>query len=164
MISCFSYSVLFCLTVEVDPDLDKESQEYLEALEQVTEELEQCVNLCKSHIMIVTCFDIGITDTPDGAREVEVWREAFQGTEGSEAGSSDMKKKRDKSSWEVKEERWRLKSNNECCKRKKQLRNGNVRKSFGASMWPELYKDRSGINYCFYQREVKKFNTNPYVN
>uniref|UniRef100_A0A663LZ45 Kinesin family member 26A n=1 Tax=Athene cunicularia TaxID=194338 RepID=A0A663LZ45_ATHCN len=47
---------------EVDPDLDKESQEYLEALEQVTEELEQCVNLCKSHIMIVTCFDIGITD------------------------------------------------------------------------------------------------------
>uniref|UniRef100_A0A8C3P5H2 Kinesin family member 26A n=1 Tax=Cyanoderma ruficeps TaxID=181631 RepID=A0A8C3P5H2_9PASS len=57
---------------EVDPDLDKESQEYLEALEQVTEELEQCVNLCKSHIMIVTCFDIGITDTPDGVREVEV--------------------------------------------------------------------------------------------
>ncbi|XP_065695163.1 kinesin-like protein KIF26A isoform X2 [Patagioenas fasciata] len=57
---------------EVDPDLDKESQEYLEALEQVTEELEQCVNLCKSHIMIVTCFDIGITDAQDGAREVEV--------------------------------------------------------------------------------------------
>lgn len=70
--SCFSYSVLFCLTVEVDPDLDKESQEYLEALEQVTEELEQCVNLCKSHIMIVTCFDIGITDAQDGVREVEV--------------------------------------------------------------------------------------------
>ncbi|KFQ98974.1 Kinesin-like KIF26A, partial [Nipponia nippon] len=57
---------------EVDPDLDKESQEYLEALEQVTEELEQCVNLCKSHIMIVTCFDIGITDGQDGVREVEV--------------------------------------------------------------------------------------------
>ncbi|XP_030308439.1 kinesin-like protein KIF26A [Calypte anna] len=57
---------------EVDPDLDKESQEYLEALEQVTEELEQCVNLCKSHIMIVTCFDIGITDAQDGVREVEV--------------------------------------------------------------------------------------------
>ncbi|KFO56179.1 Kinesin-like KIF26A, partial [Corvus brachyrhynchos] len=57
---------------EVDPDLDKESQEYLEALEQVTEELEQCVNLCKSHIMIVTCFDIGITDVQDGVREVEV--------------------------------------------------------------------------------------------
>uniref|UniRef100_A0A672UFQ9 Kinesin family member 26A n=2 Tax=Strigops habroptila TaxID=2489341 RepID=A0A672UFQ9_STRHB len=57
---------------EVDPDLDKESQEYLEALEQVTEELEQCVNLCKSHIMIVTCFDIGVTDAQDGVREVEV--------------------------------------------------------------------------------------------
>ncbi|NXE22196.1 KI26A protein, partial [Ardeotis kori] len=57
---------------EVDPDLDKESQEYLEALEQVTEELEQCVNLCKSRIMIVTCFDIGVTDAQDGVREVEV--------------------------------------------------------------------------------------------
>ncbi|XP_074852506.1 kinesin-like protein KIF26A [Carettochelys insculpta] len=58
---------------EVDPHLDKESQEYLEALEQVTEELEQCVNLCKSHVMIVTCFDIGmISDAQDGAREVEV--------------------------------------------------------------------------------------------
>ncbi|XP_062974190.1 kinesin-like protein KIF26A [Elgaria multicarinata webbii] len=58
---------------EVDPDLDKESQDYLEALEQATDELEQCVNLCKSHVMIVTCFDIGvICDTQDGAREVEV--------------------------------------------------------------------------------------------
>ncbi|XP_075782579.1 kinesin-like protein KIF26A isoform X2 [Pelodiscus sinensis] len=58
---------------EVDPHLDKESQEYLEALEQVTEELEQCVNLCKSHVMIVTCFDIGvIPDVQDGVREVEV--------------------------------------------------------------------------------------------
>ncbi|KAL8168891.1 UNVERIFIED_CONTAM: Kinesin-like protein kif26a [Gekko kuhli] len=58
---------------EVDPDLDKESQDYLEALELVTDELEQCVNLCKSHVMIVTCFDIGVTsDTQEGAREVEV--------------------------------------------------------------------------------------------
>ncbi|XP_066485563.1 kinesin-like protein KIF26A [Tiliqua scincoides] len=58
---------------EVDPDLDKESQDYLEALEQVTDELEQCVNVCKSHVMIVTCFDIGvIADAQDGAREVEV--------------------------------------------------------------------------------------------
>ncbi|XP_007440843.1 kinesin-like protein KIF26A, partial [Python bivittatus] len=58
---------------EVDPDLDKESQDYLEALEQVTDELEQCVNLCKSHVMIVTCFDIGvINDVQDGAQEVEV--------------------------------------------------------------------------------------------
>ncbi|XP_077179925.1 kinesin-like protein KIF26A isoform X3 [Paroedura picta] len=58
---------------EVDPDLDKESQDYLEALELVTDELEQCVNLCKSHVMIVTCFDIGVAaDTQEGAREVEV--------------------------------------------------------------------------------------------
>ncbi|XP_044292893.1 kinesin-like protein KIF26A isoform X1 [Varanus komodoensis] len=58
---------------EVDPELDKESQDYLEALEQVTDELEQCVNLCKSRVMIVTCFDIGVVcDTLDGAREVEV--------------------------------------------------------------------------------------------
>ncbi|XP_039199266.1 kinesin-like protein KIF26A isoform X2 [Crotalus tigris] len=58
---------------EVDPDLDKESQDYLEALEQVTSELEQCVNLCKSHVMIVTCFDIGvISDIQDGAQEVEI--------------------------------------------------------------------------------------------
>ncbi|XP_060117566.1 kinesin-like protein KIF26A [Heteronotia binoei] len=58
---------------EVDPDIDKESQDYLEALELVTDELEQCVNLCKSHVMIVTCFDIGVTsDAQEGAREVEV--------------------------------------------------------------------------------------------
>ncbi|XP_030070232.1 kinesin-like protein KIF26A isoform X2 [Microcaecilia unicolor] len=58
---------------EVTPELDKESEEYLEALEQVTEELEQCVNLCKSHIMMVTCFDIGmICDVHEGVREVEV--------------------------------------------------------------------------------------------
>ncbi|KAM4663497.1 kinesin-like protein KIF26A [Discoglossus pictus] len=58
---------------EVDPDLDMESEEYLEALEQVTEELELCVNVCKSHVMMVTCFDIGqISDQQDGGREVEV--------------------------------------------------------------------------------------------
>ncbi|XP_075699977.1 kinesin-like protein KIF26A isoform X3 [Rhinoderma darwinii] len=58
---------------EVDPDLDRESQEYLEALEQVTEDLELCVNICKSHVMMVTCFDIGmIADQQDGGREVEV--------------------------------------------------------------------------------------------
>ncbi|XP_029453918.1 kinesin-like protein KIF26A isoform X2 [Rhinatrema bivittatum] len=58
---------------EVDPDLDKESQEYLEALERVTQELEKCVDLCKSHIMMVTCFDIGVTcDVHEGVREVEV--------------------------------------------------------------------------------------------
>uniref|UniRef100_F6UVS3 Kinesin family member 26A n=1 Tax=Monodelphis domestica TaxID=13616 RepID=F6UVS3_MONDO len=53
---------------EVDPELDKESEEYLEALEQATEDLEQCVNLCKAHVMIVTCFDIGVSDV----QEVEV--------------------------------------------------------------------------------------------
>ncbi|XP_056401535.1 kinesin-like protein KIF26A isoform X2 [Hyla sarda] len=58
---------------ELDPDLDRESQEYLEALEQVTEDLELCVNICKSHVMMVTCFDIGmIADQQDCGREVEV--------------------------------------------------------------------------------------------
>ncbi|KAJ8399158.1 hypothetical protein AAFF_G00415370 [Aldrovandia affinis] len=58
---------------EVDQDLDKESQEYLEALEQATDELEYCVNLCKSRVMMVTCFDIGVaSDVQDGPREVEV--------------------------------------------------------------------------------------------
>ncbi|KAM9294097.1 kinesin-like protein KIF26A [Gastrophryne carolinensis] len=58
---------------DVDPDLDKESQEYLEALELATEDLELCVNVCKSHVMMVTCFDIGtIADQQDGGKEVEV--------------------------------------------------------------------------------------------
>nr|XP_046147055.1 kinesin-like protein KIF26A isoform X3 [Oncorhynchus gorbuscha] len=48
---------------EVDPDLDKESQEYLDALEQATGELEYCVNLCKSHVMMETCFDIVVSAT-----------------------------------------------------------------------------------------------------
>lgn len=57
----------------MDPGLEEESQEYLEALEQVTEDLELCVNVCKSHVMMVTCFDIGmITDQQDGGKEVEV--------------------------------------------------------------------------------------------
>uniref|UniRef100_A0A4W6F5I6 Kinesin family member 26A n=1 Tax=Lates calcarifer TaxID=8187 RepID=A0A4W6F5I6_LATCA len=59
---------------EVDPNLDKESPEYLEALAQVTEELEFCVNLCKSRVMMVTCFDISMptSGTQEGLREVEV--------------------------------------------------------------------------------------------
>ncbi|XP_017555258.1 kinesin-like protein KIF26A isoform X3 [Pygocentrus nattereri] len=58
---------------DVDQDLDQESQEYLEALEQATGELEYCVNLCKSRIMIVTCFDIRVaSDIQEGPREVEV--------------------------------------------------------------------------------------------
>ncbi|XP_023141706.2 kinesin-like protein KIF26A isoform X2 [Amphiprion ocellaris] len=59
---------------EVDQNLDKESPEYLEALAQATEELEFCVNLCKSHVMMVTCFDISMSasGTQEGLREVEV--------------------------------------------------------------------------------------------
>uniref|UniRef100_A0A3B1KDB4 Kinesin family member 26A n=1 Tax=Astyanax mexicanus TaxID=7994 RepID=A0A3B1KDB4_ASTMX len=58
---------------DVDQDLDPESQEYLEALEQATSELEYCVNLCKSRVMMVTCFDIRVaSDIQEGAREVEV--------------------------------------------------------------------------------------------
>ncbi|KAL0170464.1 hypothetical protein M9458_035060, partial [Cirrhinus mrigala] len=55
---------------EVDQDLDQESQEYLEALEQATAELEYCVNLCKSRVMMVTCFDIRVaSDVQEGPRE-----------------------------------------------------------------------------------------------
>uniref|UniRef100_A0A3B4YQ20 Kinesin family member 26A n=1 Tax=Seriola lalandi dorsalis TaxID=1841481 RepID=A0A3B4YQ20_SERLL len=59
---------------EVDQNLDKESPEYLEALAQATEELEFCVNLCKSRVMMVTCFDISMPTpgTQEGLREVEV--------------------------------------------------------------------------------------------
>lgn len=61
----------------MDQSLDKESSEYLEALAQATEELEFCVNLCKSHVMMVTCFDISTATpgAPEGRREVEVWRQ-----------------------------------------------------------------------------------------
>ncbi|XP_037605821.1 kinesin-like protein KIF26A isoform X1 [Sebastes umbrosus] len=62
---------------DVDQDLDRESQEYLEALAQATAELEYCVNLCKSRVMMETCFDIAVTTTAAGAtqggqQEVEV--------------------------------------------------------------------------------------------
>uniref|UniRef100_A0A3Q3VIW8 Kinesin motor domain-containing protein n=1 Tax=Mola mola TaxID=94237 RepID=A0A3Q3VIW8_MOLML len=59
---------------EVDQHLEKDSPEYLEALVQATEELEFCVNLCKSHVMMVTCFDISIPtpEAQEGRREVEV--------------------------------------------------------------------------------------------
>ncbi|XP_068568937.1 kinesin-like protein KIF26A isoform X2 [Cebidichthys violaceus] len=59
---------------EVDQNLDKESPEYLEALAQATEELEFCVNLCKSRVMMVTCFDISMPKSgpQEGLREVEV--------------------------------------------------------------------------------------------
>ncbi|XP_065819642.1 kinesin-like protein KIF26A [Labrus bergylta] len=61
---------------DVDQDLDPESQEYLEALAQVTAELEDCVNLCKSRVMMETCFDIAVAPanaaTQGGQQEVEV--------------------------------------------------------------------------------------------
>ncbi|KAM6991753.1 kinesin-like protein KIF26A [Tautogolabrus adspersus] len=61
---------------DVDQDQDPESQEYLEALAQVTAELEYCVNLCKSRVMMETCFDIAVASadaaTQGGQQEVEV--------------------------------------------------------------------------------------------
>ncbi|XP_068194463.1 kinesin-like protein KIF26A isoform X3 [Antennarius striatus] len=59
---------------EVDQSLDKESPEYLEALAQATEELEFCVNLCKSRVMMVTCFDISMptSGAQEGRHKVEV--------------------------------------------------------------------------------------------
>lgn len=62
--------------VDVDQDLDQDSQEYLEALAQATAELECCVNLCKSRVMMETCFDIAVMTaaptTQGGQQEVEV--------------------------------------------------------------------------------------------
>ncbi|KAK2497840.1 hypothetical protein MC885_006943 [Smutsia gigantea] len=59
---------------EVDPELEPESAEYLEALEHATVALEQCVNLCKAHVMMVTCFDISVTSPTAalGLQEVDV--------------------------------------------------------------------------------------------
>ncbi|KAB5540117.1 hypothetical protein PHYPO_G00097640 [Pangasianodon hypophthalmus] len=55
---------------DVDPDLDPESQDYLEALVQATGDLEFCVNLCKSRVMMETCFDILAPTSP--GQELEV--------------------------------------------------------------------------------------------
>ncbi|MXQ87439.1 hypothetical protein E5288_WYG000107 [Bos mutus] len=59
---------------EVDPGLEPESAEYLVALEHATAALEQCVNLCKAHVMMVTCFDISAAApaTAPGPQEVDV--------------------------------------------------------------------------------------------
>ncbi|XP_016372165.1 kinesin-like protein KIF26A [Sinocyclocheilus rhinocerous] len=58
----------------VDPDLDQESQDYLEALAQATGDLEFCVNLCKSRVMMETCFDIAVPaiQGQSGQQEMEV--------------------------------------------------------------------------------------------
>ncbi|KAM6915499.1 kinesin-like protein KIF26A [Xenentodon cancila] len=55
---------------DVDQDLEQESQEYLESLAQVTAELECCINLCKSRIMMETCFDVAMT-TIGGHQKME---------------------------------------------------------------------------------------------
>ncbi|KAM9645572.1 kinesin-like protein KIF26A isoform 1-T1 [Trichechus inunguis] len=59
---------------EVDPELEPESAEYLAALERATAALEQCVNLCKAHVMMVTCFDVSIAASAAvrGPQEVDV--------------------------------------------------------------------------------------------
>ncbi|XP_033277266.2 kinesin-like protein KIF26A isoform X1 [Orcinus orca] len=59
---------------EVDPELEPESAEYLAALERATAALEQCVNLCKARVMMVTCFDISVAaaTTAPGPQEVDV--------------------------------------------------------------------------------------------
>ena len=71
--TCFNCNPSICVVsaVDVDQDLDRDSQEYLEALAQATAELEYCVNLCKSRVMMETCFDIAAT-TQGGQQEVEV--------------------------------------------------------------------------------------------
>ncbi|XP_068198640.1 kinesin-like protein KIF26A [Antennarius striatus] len=62
---------------DVDPDLDPESQDHLEALVQVTAELQDVVTVCKARLMMETCFDIAVTTAGAGAalegqQEVEV--------------------------------------------------------------------------------------------
>ncbi|XP_044930365.1 kinesin-like protein KIF26A isoform X2 [Mustela putorius furo] len=59
---------------EVDPELEPESAEYLAALEHATAALEQCVNVCKAHVMMVTCFDISVASPagPPVLQEVDV--------------------------------------------------------------------------------------------
>lgn len=59
---------------DVDPDLDQESHDYLQALAQATGDLEFCVNLCKSRVMMETCFDIAVPAIPgqSGQQEMEV--------------------------------------------------------------------------------------------
>ncbi|XP_075387471.1 kinesin-like protein KIF26B [Tenrec ecaudatus] len=43
---------------DLEQVLEVDSLEYLEALECVTERLENRVNFCKAHLMMITCFDI----------------------------------------------------------------------------------------------------------
>ncbi|XP_051501465.1 kinesin-like protein KIF26A isoform X2 [Myxocyprinus asiaticus] len=57
---------------DVDPDLDQESLDYIEALAQATGELEFCVNLCKSRVMMETCFDIAVPIIPGQSGQLEM--------------------------------------------------------------------------------------------
>ncbi|XP_027756195.1 kinesin-like protein KIF26B, partial [Empidonax traillii] len=43
---------------DLEQVFELDSLEYLEALECVTERLENRVNFCKAHLMMITCFDI----------------------------------------------------------------------------------------------------------
>uniref|UniRef100_A0A8C5MTR3 Kinesin family member 26B n=1 Tax=Leptobrachium leishanense TaxID=445787 RepID=A0A8C5MTR3_9ANUR len=43
---------------DLEQEYEVDSLEYLEALECVTERLENRVNFCKAHLMMITCFDI----------------------------------------------------------------------------------------------------------
>ncbi|KAL3052020.1 hypothetical protein OYC64_004722 [Pagothenia borchgrevinki] len=54
---------------EVDQDLDRGSQEFLEALLRTTEDLQDCVSLCKSRVMMETCFDTATQDEQQGVGE-----------------------------------------------------------------------------------------------
>ncbi|KAF3850370.1 hypothetical protein F7725_020089 [Dissostichus mawsoni] len=54
---------------EVDQDLDRGSQEFLEALLRTTEDLQDCVSLCKSRVMMETCFDTAAQDEQQGVGE-----------------------------------------------------------------------------------------------
>lgn len=56
--------------VEVDPALAPASAEYLAALERATAALERHLNLCKAHVMMVTCFDVRAAGP--GPQEVDV--------------------------------------------------------------------------------------------
>lgn len=52
-----SLLLFFLLTVYVAEQMDPDDPSFLEALEKETEILRKRVDACKSHIMLITCFD-----------------------------------------------------------------------------------------------------------
>ncbi|XP_054879936.1 LOW QUALITY PROTEIN: kinesin-like protein KIF26A [Poeciliopsis prolifica] len=52
---------------DVDQNLDRESQEYPEALARATAALQRRVNLCKARVMMETCFDVTVTTATSAA-------------------------------------------------------------------------------------------------